>query len=275
MPQSLADRCTCLERSLSPLISCCTRWPRSVSATHPPAVQPRSPRDKFGWDVEKTSELLDPVLKAFDERLAQRRIDEYLSLSQRFAKFRSKRLQLAVERITGNAIPDLVLGGGMDGSSQGADAEREGSAGGVGEVREAPKKAAGKKRGRPALDGVQGGDGTSDAAGAGAGVKGKRAGKGKKKAAGGEGEAGDRQAGGVGSSQEAAPVDGACATGPLSVLESGVVADAAADVASEKLADVVVPKPKTVRKPRGKAAAALAKVEVALPPADSGGMGGG
>jgi DNA excision repair protein ERCC-5 len=39
-------------------------------------------------------ELLLPVLAAYDERQTQLRIDQFLSFNQRFAKIKSKRLQV-------------------------------------------------------------------------------------------------------------------------------------------------------------------------------------
>ena len=49
-------------------------------------------------------------VQAYDERQNQMTIDSYLSFSQRFAKFKSKRLQQAVTGITGVHDPELNLG---------------------------------------------------------------------------------------------------------------------------------------------------------------------
>ena len=48
--------------------------------------------------------------QAYDERQNQMTMDSYLSFSQRFAKFKSKRLQKAVTGITGVHDPELNLG---------------------------------------------------------------------------------------------------------------------------------------------------------------------
>lgn len=53
-------------------------------------------RDRFGWAVPKVDELLVPVLRAYDTRQTQLRIDQFLSFNQRFAKIKSKRLQVGV-----------------------------------------------------------------------------------------------------------------------------------------------------------------------------------
>lgn len=45
---------------------------------------------------EQTDEVLGPVLAAYDERQAQARMDSFLPFSQRFAKFRSKRLKVQI-----------------------------------------------------------------------------------------------------------------------------------------------------------------------------------
>lgn len=49
-------------------------------------------------------------VQAYDERQNQMTMDSYLSFSQRFAKFKSKRLQKAVTGITGVHDPELNLG---------------------------------------------------------------------------------------------------------------------------------------------------------------------
>lgn len=50
------------------------------------------------------------MTQAYDERQNQMTMDSYLSFSQRFAKFKSKRLQKAVTGITGVHDPELNLG---------------------------------------------------------------------------------------------------------------------------------------------------------------------
>ncbi|GLI68761.1 hypothetical protein VaNZ11_013252, partial [Volvox africanus] len=67
--------------------------------------------DKFGWTSDKVDELLVPVLKEYDNRQAQLRMEQFLSFSTRFAKIRSKRLQNAVAGIRGQELgEELVLG---------------------------------------------------------------------------------------------------------------------------------------------------------------------
>ncbi len=44
--------------------------------------------------MDKVDELLLPVLAAYDQRQTQLRIDQFLSFNQRFAKIKSKRLQV-------------------------------------------------------------------------------------------------------------------------------------------------------------------------------------
>jgi DNA excision repair protein ERCC-5 len=51
-------------------------------------------RDRFGWPSDKVDELLVPVLQAYDRKQTQLRIDQFLSFSQRFAKIKSKRMQV-------------------------------------------------------------------------------------------------------------------------------------------------------------------------------------
>lgn len=59
--------------------------------------------DKFGWPVSKADELLLPVLREYDNRQAQLRMEQFLSFSQRFAKIRSKRMQVGT-RCTSNDL---------------------------------------------------------------------------------------------------------------------------------------------------------------------------
>jgi hypothetical protein len=56
--------------------------------------------------MEKVDTLLLPVLKEYDTRSEQLRIDQFLAFSQRFAKIRSKRLQSAVAGIRGGELPE-------------------------------------------------------------------------------------------------------------------------------------------------------------------------
>ncbi|UPQ98789.1 XPG/Rad2 endonuclease [Chloropicon primus] len=54
---------------------------------------------KFSWPTEKTRELLEPVLKAYEAQEMQLRLDSFFSFSERFAKFRSKRIEKAVSKL--------------------------------------------------------------------------------------------------------------------------------------------------------------------------------
>jgi len=52
---------------------------------------------------------MDPVVKAFDERQTQMRVDQFFSYNQRFAKIRSQRLQQAVRGISQQPNPEMEL----------------------------------------------------------------------------------------------------------------------------------------------------------------------
>ncbi|KAL3698871.1 hypothetical protein R1sor_012947 [Riccia sorocarpa] len=64
--------------------------------------------EKFGWNKEKADELLLPVLKEYDRRETQTRLDSFYHFSQRFAKIRSRRIQKAVTGITGRRSEELM-----------------------------------------------------------------------------------------------------------------------------------------------------------------------
>ncbi|GMH40145.1 hypothetical protein BSKO_08049 [Bryopsis sp. KO-2023] len=66
--------------------------------------------ERFGWDYGNVDELLVPVMKAYDQRQTQLRIDSFISFRQRFAKIKSKRLQKAVAGITGAENEEIALG---------------------------------------------------------------------------------------------------------------------------------------------------------------------
>lgn len=66
-------------------------------------------RERFGWDTSKVDELMIPVLKAYDRRQNQLRIDSFVAFRERFAKIKSTRLRTAVRGITGSENPDLAL----------------------------------------------------------------------------------------------------------------------------------------------------------------------
>eukprot|EP00873_Tetraselmis_striata_P028365 jgi/Tetstr1/448629/TSEL_035874.t1 len=65
--------------------------------------------NKFGWLPDKANELLSPVVKAFDERETQLRVDQFFAYSQRFAKIKSTRLQKAVRGTARAPNPHLEL----------------------------------------------------------------------------------------------------------------------------------------------------------------------
>ena len=55
--------------------------------------------------------MIQPVMASYDEPLTQMRMDAFFSVSQRFAKIRSKRLQAAVAGVTGGKLAaELVIG---------------------------------------------------------------------------------------------------------------------------------------------------------------------
>ncbi|KAG6544932.1 hypothetical protein Mapa_013624 [Marchantia paleacea] len=64
--------------------------------------------EKFSWGKDKADELLLPVLKEYDRRETQTRMDSYYHFSQRFAKIRSRRIQKAVTGITGRRSDELM-----------------------------------------------------------------------------------------------------------------------------------------------------------------------
>eukprot|EP00884_Botryococcus_braunii_P002641 jgi/Botrbrau1/12378/Bobra.0084s0003.2 len=80
--------------------------------------------EKFGWPRDKSEQLLLPVLKAYDDRHTQTTMTQFLSFSQRFAKFKSARLQKAVKGVSGRANEDLHY---MDLSSPDKPAREQGS----------------------------------------------------------------------------------------------------------------------------------------------------
>ncbi|KAH9314682.1 hypothetical protein KI387_023309, partial [Taxus chinensis] len=64
--------------------------------------------ERFGWNKEKADELLLPVLKEYDRRETQLRLEAFYSFNERFAKIRSRRIQKAVTGITGRRSADLM-----------------------------------------------------------------------------------------------------------------------------------------------------------------------
>ncbi|CAK7328204.1 unnamed protein product [Dovyalis caffra] len=78
--------------------------------------------EKFGWAIQKSDELLLPVLKEYDKHEVvllshvhaqthehtQLRLEAFYSFNERFAKIRSKRIKKAVKGITGNQYSDMM-----------------------------------------------------------------------------------------------------------------------------------------------------------------------
>ncbi|XP_021639284.2 DNA repair protein UVH3 isoform X2 [Hevea brasiliensis] len=64
--------------------------------------------EKFGWGIQKSDELLLPVLKEYDKHETQLRLEAFYTFNERFAKIRSKRIKKAVKGITGNLSSELM-----------------------------------------------------------------------------------------------------------------------------------------------------------------------
>jgi DNA excision repair protein ERCC-5 len=64
--------------------------------------------EKFNWNGKKTDELLLPVLKEYEKRETQLRIEAFYSFNERFAKIRSKRINKAVKGIGGGLSSDVA-----------------------------------------------------------------------------------------------------------------------------------------------------------------------
>ncbi|KAM0842168.1 hypothetical protein ACQ4PT_058559 [Festuca glaucescens] len=62
--------------------------------------------ERFGWNKEKADELLLPVLKEYNKRETQLRMEAFYSFNERFAKIRSKRVQKAIKGITGKTFSE-------------------------------------------------------------------------------------------------------------------------------------------------------------------------
>ncbi|XP_010555901.1 PREDICTED: DNA repair protein UVH3 isoform X2 [Tarenaya hassleriana] len=85
--------------------------------------------EKFGWNSNKTDDLLLPVLKEYEKRETQLRMEAFYSFSERFAKIRSKRIKKAVKGITGTMLSettdDILHDGASSGKNEGvASVER-------------------------------------------------------------------------------------------------------------------------------------------------------
>lgn len=60
---------------------------------------------------DSTDSLLVPVLQEYDKRQSQLRLDAFYTMTHRFAKIKSKRLQAAVSTAMGREVPEeMVLG---------------------------------------------------------------------------------------------------------------------------------------------------------------------
>ncbi|XP_044502242.1 DNA repair protein UVH3 isoform X3 [Mangifera indica] len=70
--------------------------------------------DKFAWGSQKTDELLLPVLKEYEKRETQLRLEAFYTFNERFAKIRSKRIKKAVKAITGNQSLELMGDAGQE-----------------------------------------------------------------------------------------------------------------------------------------------------------------
>ncbi|XP_022739308.1 DNA repair protein UVH3 isoform X3 [Durio zibethinus] len=64
--------------------------------------------EKFGWGSQKSDELLLPVLREYEKRETQLRLEAFYTFNERFAKIRSKRIKKAVKGITGNQSSELI-----------------------------------------------------------------------------------------------------------------------------------------------------------------------
>ena len=54
---------------------------------------------KFSWSHEKTNELLEPVLQAYEATEMQTRLEAFYGFKERFAKFKSERIKKAVMKL--------------------------------------------------------------------------------------------------------------------------------------------------------------------------------
>jgi DNA excision repair protein ERCC-5 len=59
---------------------------------------------QFNWMQDKVDEILDPVIKMWQSRQSQMRMDQFYS-TQRIAVFKSVRLQNAIAKVSGNRNP--------------------------------------------------------------------------------------------------------------------------------------------------------------------------
>ncbi|CAH8267010.1 unnamed protein product [Arabidopsis lyrata] len=64
--------------------------------------------EKFNWNSKKTDDLLLPVLKEYEKRETQLRMEAFYSFNERFAKIRSKRINKAVKGIGGGLSSEVA-----------------------------------------------------------------------------------------------------------------------------------------------------------------------
>jgi DNA excision repair protein ERCC-5 len=86
---------------------------------------------------DQVDSLLVPVVRSYEDRQTQTRMDAFVSMTHRFAKIRSKRLQKAVAGVAGIPLGDEMVLGHSDvvvkqgkasrKKSQTVDAERDGA----------------------------------------------------------------------------------------------------------------------------------------------------
>uniref|UniRef100_A0A1J3ENI3 DNA repair protein UVH3 n=2 Tax=Noccaea caerulescens TaxID=107243 RepID=A0A1J3ENI3_NOCCA len=75
--------------------------------------------EKFGWNSKKTDDLLLPVLKEYEKRETQLRMEAFYSFNERFAKIRSKRIKKAVKGIGGGLSSEVIDHNLQDGPRNG------------------------------------------------------------------------------------------------------------------------------------------------------------
>jgi len=89
--------------------------------------------DRFGWSQAQVDELVLPVIQVWEQRDVQTRINQFfhqaVSFRERFAKIKSKRLQVAIRGINDGASPEktaaLMLEDDCDGGRRGSSAQKK------------------------------------------------------------------------------------------------------------------------------------------------------
>ncbi|CAH9090713.1 unnamed protein product [Cuscuta europaea] len=64
--------------------------------------------EKFGWTIQKTDELITPVLKEYNKHETQLRLEAFYAFNERFAKIRSTRIKKAVKGMTCSQSLELM-----------------------------------------------------------------------------------------------------------------------------------------------------------------------